>query len=273
MLRRTMMISGTAMLVLVGSVAMAQQQKQGRGSQQGQGRGPGGFGGGFSGGGSAGLLATPDVQKELGVSDEQKRLIDDMQSDLREQMRSSFSGFRDFQNLSEEERKKRTDEARKKGEEVNKKTEEMIEMILDAKQAERLGELRLQREGTSALSRAEVAKKLGLTEEQQTKIKEIRDAGRQGGGGPQTFRDMSDEERRQLFAQADERRKKREADTLAVLTPEQKETLEKMKGKEFKFAERGRGPGGTGGPTNGQRGSGGSGGGERRRPERKKEGA
>ena len=268
MLQRMVLAGGTVLLVLAASAVQAQDR--------GQGRGGFGFGGpgGMQGGGNVSLLVMPEVQKEIAISDDQKKLLDDLQADLREQIRTAFGDFQnlseeerrkrfqDIQNMSEEERRKQFDEFRKKGEEVSKKADEMLGMILDEKQLDRLSQLRLQREGIDSLSRDDVAKKLGLSEAQRAKLKKIQDDARTAD---QEFfrnmRNMSEDERREAFTKMREQRDKRRSDLVAVLTDTQKESWEKMQGKKFEFPQqRGFGPGGPGGE------------GGRQRPESKKSG-
>lgn len=217
-------------------------------------------------GSSAMLLAIPDVQKELAVSDEQKKQVDELVSNLQEQMRGAFGSFEEIQNLSQEERQKRLEESRKRSEEANKNAEEKLGKILDAKQLERLNQLRLQREGQAAFNRAEIAKQLGLTDDQQAKIRKIQEESRPQARGGFGGQNLSEEERSALFAQMRERREKAQADVLAVLTDEQKTKWAAMKGKEFKFPEP---QGGFGGFDRGGRG--GRPTEERQRPERKKD--
>src|SRR5262245_32882365 len=133
MLRRTVVTLGTVALLLGASFAEAQTRGQGQRGQRpggGQGFGQGG------GGGVVRLLATPEVQKELGVNTEQKGLIDDMAKDLAAS-RPQGGNREDFQNLSQEERQKRFEEIRKQGEEREKKANDMAKMILEPKQFER----------------------------------------------------------------------------------------------------------------------------------------
>jgi hypothetical protein len=238
------------------------------------GRGPGGPGGfGFGGmGGMMGsglsLLRMEEVQKELGISDAQKKDVEELQAAQREQMRSAGGGFNreEWQKLSQEEREKRMAEMGKKFEENAKQTQEKLDKILDKKQAERLAQLRLQREGLMALSREDIQKKLGLTEDQIAKMRKIQEDARPGRGafgGP----DQSAEERRAAFQKMQEQREKMQKDILAVLTEKQKDQWTEMKGKEFKFPQMGFGPGG------GRPGAGpGAGGGERKRPASKSPG-
>ncbi|HEX6985435.1 MAG TPA: hypothetical protein VF170_08660, partial [Planctomycetaceae bacterium] len=183
------------------------------------------------------------------------RKIDEVLADARERMQSGGGfNFQELQDLSEEEREKRLAEIRARAEEIAKDADAKVAEILDEKQMQRLSQLGLQREGAAALARPDVAEKLGLTQEQRDKIAKIQEEIR-----PRfvNFRDMTDEQRREFFAQLQERREKAEADTLAVLTEEQKEKWIDLKGKEFAFPERGFGPGG---------------GGERRRPQTRSRG-
>ncbi len=242
MLRRSVLMSGLV-LVLIVSTASAQQRR-------GQGRR--GFGGrGFRGmrASSAMLLGIEEVQKELGLSDEQKKQVDELLSDVREQMRSSFGGFQEMQDLSQEERAERFAKVIEKVEVTNKQTDEKVGKILDAKQAERLGQLRIQREGLRALSRPKIAERLGLTDQQQAEMRKIREDVRpQARGG----RDMSEEDRRAMFARMMQQREKMEADILAVLTDEQKQKWAEAKGQAFEFP-RPQGFGGFGGRNAGPR--------------------
>ena len=218
-------------------------------SQERRGPGRGGFGfGGPPGGGpgsAAMLLGVPEVRKELGISESQTKPVDEWQSESMEQMRASFGAinFQELQTLSEEERDKRFAEARAKADEAAKKGDERLTKILDAKQLERLKQLRLQRDGTAALTRPEIAKSLKLSDEQRAKLGKLQ-------------ADMP------FFAPPDQRQKQ-QADALAVLTSDQKKTWTELTGAEFKFPEPGFGgfgpPGGPGGP-----GGGGPGGQERK---------
>lgn len=242
-----MLLGSLAFLITAASTVQA-QDRQGRGGFFGA------QGGGFGGGGAM-LLGSPEVQKELGVSDEQKGLIEDMVADLREQFQPGRGGFnpQDFQNMSEEERRKFFEEGRKRMEETNKKTDEMIAMILDEKQSARFNELKLQTEGTGAFNRDEIAKKLNLTEQQREKMKKIQEEARPDPSQFANFRTMSAEERLEAFTKMREKGEKANADVLNVLTGEQKELWAKMQGKKFEFPQPafggfggGRRPGGGG---------------------------
>lgn len=221
MLRRNVFIAGV--ILVLGSITVTASAQGPRGGMFGRG-----------GGSSAMLLGMPEVQKELNVTADQKKQIDTLLGDAFEKMRASFQGMRD---LSEEEREKRRDEMRKKFEEAGKELDEKVGKILDAKQVERLHQLQLQREGFMALSRPDVIKKLGLSEDQQAQIKKIQEAARpQGRGGFDP--NQSDEERQAARKKMREQFEKAQKDCLAVLNDDQMLDWTNMCGKTFKFPER-----------------------------------
>ncbi len=190
------------------------------------------------GGANAMLLAIPEVQTELSITDDQKEKLTSLQQDMREKFRSSMGqfNFQDLQNLSDEERQKRFDEMRKKGEELMKGVDEKVKSILDAKQVERLNQLSLQREGAMALTRPEIAKKLHLTDDQQAKIKSIQDSARPNMRNVFN-RDQSDEERQTAMKKMRDQFEKAQKDSLAVLDDDQMLDWTNMCGKTFKFPE------------------------------------
>ena len=208
-----------------------------------------------------GIIQMTEVQTELGITDEQKKEIQDLLEKNRPQFgggagRGGPGGPGGGDNAEAQQRR---EEMAKRMQEMEKNVAEGLAKILKPEQIARMGELRLQREGVNAFARTEIADKLGLTDEQKDKLRKIQADSRAavtGGGG--NFFDMSEEERQQAVAKMQEQRKKTEEAMIGVLTDEQKTKLTEMKGKEFKFPE-GRGGFGGGGQ-----------GGERRRPERKK---
>lgn len=217
----------------------------------GPGGGFGGFGGGFGGrggGGISGLVRMEEVQKELAVTDEQKAELTKIGDAARGAGGAGGFDREAFQKLSEEERTKRFEEMRKDGEERTKKADEAIKALLKPEQWTRLSELRAQREGVRALTREEVQKQLGLTEDQVAQVKTLTDAQNAGGfGGGANFQDMSEDERRKLFEEMQTKREAYEKGMAAVLTTDQAAAWTKRKGAEFKFPARGGFGGGAGG--------------------------
>jgi Spy/CpxP family protein refolding chaperone len=239
-------------LVATASVAHAQ-------GRPGGGGGRGGFGG-FGGGGGIGMLRMEEVQKELKLTDDQKKDVTALQEKVREDMPRFERGGQD---LTQEERQKRGEEFAKKAQEVNAKAEGDLAKILKPEQTARYEQLKLQREGANALAQKATADKLSLTEDQRKKIDSLitasRESARQGAGG---FRDLTDEQRREAFTKMRESREKLQSDLVAVLTPDQKASWDKMLGEKFEFPAFG-----GGGGRGGRGGNGGAGGGgNRQRP-------
>ncbi len=229
MLQRNGLIAG--MLVVLASMAVTAAAQPG----------PPGPGGGmrFGRGSSAVLLAMPEVQKELNLNDDQTKQITTLLRDAREKLRASFgqSNVQEMQNLSQEERQKRFDERRKMTEEVGKGIDKKIAGILDAKQAERLHQLQLQREGAMALNRPEVIKKLVLSQDQQAQIKKIQEDARPKN--PPAFdSNQPAADRQAAFQKMREQFEKAQKDSLAVLNDDQMLDWTKMCGKTFLFPQR-----------------------------------
>jgi len=250
--KNLMMLAATAALVLSVSAAWAQPQGQGRG------RGFGGFGRGFGGPTDPTLLLTQEsVQKDLELTDDQKTKVTKLADEAQQARQEAFQGlnFQPGQPPSQEEmqamQKKMADLAS-----ANKKK---ADDILVPKQQQRLDEIALQYSlegqafniaGTAgALAGDDLAKKLGLTDDQKKKLEDLQtEAGTKTqdlfqGGGPPDQQEMAK-------LRTDFKDK-----AIAVLTADQKTKLEKMQGKKFDVSTiqmgRGFGPGrgrGRGGP-------------------------
>ena len=238
-------------LLLAPALSFAQAPGGGRGGRGGF----GGFGGGFGGGGVAGLLQMAEVQKEVSLTDEQKAELTKLNEAARPAAGAAGFDREAFAKLTEEERTKQRDEMRKAGEERMKKSEEAIKTLLKPEQWTRLNELRAQRDGMRAWSRAEVQKELGLTEEQIAKIKTLNEGQGQGGfGGGRPNPDQSEEEARKAREERDAKRATYEKDMAAVLTADQTAAWAKLQGAKFEFPARGAG-GGRGGRPGGATGN------------------
>lgn len=175
----------------------------------------------------------PEVQAELGLSDEQKKGVTDATAALNTATQEAFSAINPQQlgELNEDERNKKLADARIKSEEANKRATESFSKILKPEQTARLEQLRFQREGAASLTRPEIVKQLGLTEKQLKQLTEVQ-ARTFAGMGPAVVSPQA------------------KADLLAVLTTEQQSEWNKLTGKDFNFpappANPGRGPGGPG---------------------------
>ena len=254
MLRRVVVMAGVMLVMAsVASLALAQP-----GGGFGGGGGFGMMGGGVMGGNTSitSLLRMPQVQTELKLTDDQKTKIQDLSGTMRDKMMEAMNaggGPPDFQNMSQEDMQKQMADMRKKMEGVNKDMDEQAVKILNADQVDRVKQLQIQRDGAMALTREDVAKKLGLTDDQTAKIKKLQESLNK----PPQF-DPNGDMQAQMQKMRDDRAQSQK-DMLAVLTDEQKAKLKELGGKEFTFPQGGRGFGRGGGGFGGG-GPGGGGG-------------
>lgn len=182
-------------------------------AQPGGGRGgPGGFGGGGFGGGDQNdplaILRSEVVRQEL-------EIVPDQEEQLRK--------------LGEELREETSREMRKLQEELNAKIaaklKPKLEQILLPHQVTKLRSIQVSVQGLQALRDPSIAAELKITDDQKAKMDEVTTSLRT------KMREMftNREEGTDMRAKFDELRKQVEADTLAVLSEDQKAQFEKMK--------------------------------------------
>ena len=120
--------------------SMSLAQRGGRGGQAG---GFGGFGG--RGGDTNGFVLRSDVQKELGLSEDEvedlREIVEDAQQEARD---SRGGGNRNFRDMSEEEREEMMTEMREKSAALAKRNRKSITAKLSSKQKKRYTELEVQ---------------------------------------------------------------------------------------------------------------------------------
>jgi hypothetical protein len=269
-------------VTLVAAVALcltATLEAQERG-QRGQRGGPGGFGGGFGAGGMGGgttrlaLLRISAVREELNLTEEQVAAIEEFQASQRRggggergrrggegqprgrrgAPQTDARGAADWYFVQEEGRRgqfspERLEEFRRAAEERAQQEREKLAEILLPNQLKRLNQIYVQVAGTAALNDADIAKELGITDEQREKMATVRIENAEAMRAQfAEFRDLEPEQRR---AKVEELRKQGDEKLLAVLNDEQKKKFEEMKGEKFDLPEgalRGGFGGGRGGP-------------------------
>jgi hypothetical protein len=240
----------TAGLVASLSFGVSAQGPGGPGGGRGQG-GPGGgrmmmgMGGGM-GGGVTGLLMMKEVREELKLDEDQVAELEDMGKAMMESMRN----MRPPQGQQPD--MKAMQENMEKMRKAMAESESKVEEMLDPKQVDRLIGLLIQRENLRSLNSKLVADRLGITEDQKTKMAAIEKE--QGEKMRELFQggfnaDMRDKMR--------EMREGGETKMKELLTDKQKSDMESLKGPEFKFPEPQFGRGGPGGPGGGRGGRGG----------------
>jgi hypothetical protein len=205
-------------LVLAGSV-----------QAQGQGRGRGGFGGG-----GAMLLSNKSVQEELKVSSDQAAKLNTLSESLRSKAQAENAKLQDLS--KEDQREKRQALGKSMNEEMNKELKD----ILKPDQQKRFQQIALQTRGAQAFADPEIQAKLGLTDDQKTKIKGIDDEA--GNQRRELFQGFAND-REGTMAKMRQLNKETQEKVTAVLTDSQKKTWKDMTGEPFevKFEPR---PGG-----------------------------
>jgi len=211
-------------------------------AQRGGGRGF--WGGGAGGGGLSTLLRDSKVQEELELVEDQVADLEEIQSEMRQEMMEMFRGGGGFRDLSDDERRERMEELRAKITERTKEMDEEIGQVLLPHQLTRLRELnfqsQIQRSGTDGMADNEsIIEALGITDEQKEKMKKA-----------------AEEASKKLEEKIQKLRQQAQDEVLAVLTPEQRKKFKELKGESFEFSNNRRGPnrGGLEGRRGGDRG-------------------
>ena len=272
-------------MMLVSAFVQAQPPGGGRG-------GPGGFGGGGFGGGRGGfnidrsmLLRAEQIRKELKIEEAQAATIDAALEAFLEERNAAPRPDRDaISKMSAEEQTALREKSQKEREELSKKTDEALGAMLEPEQAKRLDQIAMQMKLNMATVRTlksdDMKSKLSLTEEQVARLDEAEKAAtadmmkmfeemRAAGGGGQPGGGQLGGSGGAGFAAMQEKmtaaRAKSAEAALAVLTDEQKKTIDELKGAKFELDMRALmgGRGGNGGPPGG---GGRSGGGRGTRP-------
>jgi len=183
------------------------------------------------------LLALPPVQTELMLTDKQKEQITKLGEKLVADMRDTFGGLRDLQGA---ERDKKMAELRTQAEKRLAEIQKEVDGILVEAQKTRLLQIGIQVQGVQALNDAEVAKKLGLSDDQKSQIATIQKDSREAM--QKTFadlRNLSAEDRAAKFKELREGMAKSQKEVqdkmVKVLTEAQQKQFEEMKGPEFKI--------------------------------------
>ena len=154
------------------------------------------------------LMAFSEIREHLSITDEQEKLFGGLILDQRAQQVTAR------RNPQSGPGPGRGEEIRKRMQKITQQFDELLGVMLEPKQTKRLHEIKLQYDGVRALDRPNFVKELQLSEEQQKQIQEIR-------GDPPRGRANAEQE----------------AGILGLLTDEQKQNWDRMKGKIFVFPE------------------------------------
>ena len=181
------------------------------------------------------LMRSPEVQKELTLSEDQAKAIGTIATEMQSTAMEIISGLQD---LTAEEREEEMPNVMEMVTEEAKALQDRVDEILDGEQTARMKELSLQARGMEALADEETIAALKVTDEQQKQLAAVRDES--ADKRDEIFQAMirGGGDRSKLREEMQALRKETGDKALAVLTTEQREAFEKMKGAKFEFPRR-----------------------------------
>jgi Spy/CpxP family protein refolding chaperone len=192
----------------------------------------GGSRGGRSRSSLLGLLSLEQVQKELKIQKADVAKIKAVSDKLRADMRKQYTELRKIEDATK--RRAKYAELRTQYDSNSRK---QLQDVLSREQMIRLYQIRSQyRPVTDTLASKYIAEKLKLTDDQKTKIAKVgADSQTKRYAIYRTLRDADEKKRTAARKQLGEISAQADKDALELLTKEQKELFEKMKGKKFEI--------------------------------------
>jgi hypothetical protein len=196
----------------------------------------GGGGGGFVPSAYGAVGTNEELQKELKISDEQKKKLKEAMEPINKKRMELIPRGQGGQQPTEEQRKERTEKMAK----LTEETKAAIGTVLNAEQAKRLGQIDYQMMGMAAYSDADVQKKMSFTDAQKETVKATVEAYQKDRAElmkdvPRGGRQPSEEDQKKF---ADLRKKgvalgkEAEEKIVAVLTDDQKKIWTDMIGEK-----------------------------------------
>jgi len=185
------------------------------------------------------LLENEQIKQELNITDEQLAKLNEVETNLRQEMNQTVSGVK-WKELSKEEQSAKLKEVSQEIDTKIQASRQKIGEILKPEQVTRMKQIFLQIYGWGVLTKDDFTEELKLTAEQQSELNEIRDdmvAKMQTNWEVPAGNDAAS--RNKVIANNQKRMeqivKESNDKAIAVLTPEQKQQLETLKGEKFDF--------------------------------------
>jgi len=220
MLKRTLMM----MVALVAATAVV--------FAQGGGRGQGGRMGGMMGRGGGGdlqLLQRPDVQKDLKLSEDQKKAIAKVQEESQAAMRARMEELRSGGGGGDREA------MMAEFQKMQKANEDKVKAVLTPEQQKRIKQIGIQMAGNRVVMREDIQKELGIDAAQKQKLDALQAAMQEANQA--IMQRMRDQEidREQMTELMNKNNKTMDDEIAKVLTEEQKGKLKEMSGPKFEM--------------------------------------
>ena len=185
------------------------------------------------------LLQNSQIQQELDISDEQNAKLIGLEKEFRSKIDQTISGVK-LQELYKEEQKPERERIQGEIQQHIQETRTELETILQPDQLKRMRGIFLQIYGWGVLTRYDLSEDLKLTSEQEEKLDNIEEqmlAKMQANW--EVPPKNNPQERNKVIAQNRQRMeqiiKNSNEESLAILTPEQKQNLETIKGEKFEL--------------------------------------
>ncbi len=224
---------GVAVALLVsalGAALAASATAQAPAGQRGQGRGSG-----MGRDSLLGLLQIEQVQAELKLTDEVAAKVTELRGTLGAEMREKSTALRSI-----EDRQERRTKMTELSDEFDGKAREQLRTVLSQEQMMRLYQIRMQvRPAADSLANQWVAGRLQLTEEQRQQLADItKDFVAQQSELRGSMRNATEEQRTEVTQKLRAIRSDADEKVLGVLSQEQRDAFEQMKGEKIELPTR-----------------------------------
>ena len=178
------------------------------------------------------LLRNSQVQEELKLDVAQQDKIRDIYQQQNAKRTEQFQAIRGLQG---EERKKKIAEWRKQMETAAKETQQKLSQLLKPEQQTRLDQIALQMQGQRALQDPAIIKKLEISDQQQQQFQGIEQSALDKR--KQLFQDLraGNLDRTKYSEKIKELSKQQQAKSENVLSKEQRDHFQKLKGEKFEM--------------------------------------
>jgi Spy/CpxP family protein refolding chaperone len=176
------------------------------------------------------MMSSQPVQEELKLSAEQSAKIDAIAKQMRQDAMEIISGLQD---LTPEEREEELPNVMEMVSDSAKELQSQVDDILDDEQTARMNELSLQRRGVDALDDKKVIEALKVTDDQKKELASIRDEA--GAKQEEIIKEGLGGDRNEMRQKIQALQKETGDKALAVLTTEQRDAFDELKGAKFDF--------------------------------------
>jgi hypothetical protein len=196
----------------------------------------GGFGGGTQS--AYQLLANKSVQEELKLTDDQKSKVKEVTDKIfAEAKEKGFGGggFKNFKDMSQEEREKAFAKIAETNKATNEKAMKELGPVLKEEQLKRLKQIEVQQMRMGAFTDAETGKALAITDAQKEKIKVIADETSKDTREIQTAIFSKEMDAKDGGKKMEAIRKDGMDKVLAILTDDQKAKYKALVGEPFEY--------------------------------------